>query len=170
MAFRWIAALAMTGFSMLAGRTLGGRALRGAEQIRRLMDELQTLRVMTLDKLMPMSAALSESRLPVLRLMGEKMRKDGALAPEEAWTQAAAREREPGGCLEALGEEEIGLVTRLFEALTCLGRREHEERYEDTVARLGRREEEKRAAGRDKLKLFTYLGALTGLAVSVMIA
>ena len=169
MVVKMMAALAVTAFAMLAGRAIGARAMRAADTLRLLMDELQTLRVLTLEKLMPMSAALMEMKFPPLRMTGELMCKGGALLPAAAWTQVEQRERVPDGALEDMSAEDAAEVTNLFDALTTLSRREHEERYAQTIVRLGRREETLRAAGRDKVKLYTSLGALAGLAVSVML-
>jgi len=55
--------------------------MRAADTLRLLMDELQTLRVFTLEKLMPMSAALMEMKFPPFCMAGEMMCKGGALLP-----------------------------------------------------------------------------------------
>ena len=169
MAIRLILALVVTLFTTLAGRALGSGQSRSADEIRLLMDDLQMLRLLTLERLLPIRAALLEMKLPCLRMTGEEMTADGTLLPAAAWARVAQRERAPGGKMEDLTEEDAGEVAALFEALHRLSRREQENQYARTIARLGRREESIRASGREKAKLYTSLGALTGLMVSVML-
>lgn len=169
MAIRVLLALTVTLFTSLAGRALGGGQARSADEIRLLMDDLQTLRMLTLDRLLPVRAALLEMKLSYLRMTGEAMTADGTLLPGDAWARVAEKERTPGGKMENLSDEETGEVAALFESLNRLARREQEARYARAISQLGKREEFIRNSGREKKKLYTSLGALTGLMISVML-
>lgn len=163
---RLIIAAALTLFSYLAGRAFGGTTSREADLLRMLMDDLQMLRTLTLERLVPMGDALSEMRVPLLRQTGERMRRNAALKPERAWSEAFEAQRGEAVPLPQADAEEL---ERLFQGLEVLGRGEHAEQYARTIERLGRREEELRAAGRDKRRLYASLGAMTGLAVSILL-
>lgn len=169
MALRLILALMVTLFTALAGRALGSGRTRSADGLRALMDDLQALRSLTLERLLPIRAALLEMKLPCLQMTGREMTADGALLPAAAWARVSDRERAPGGKMEDFSDEDAGEVGALFEALSHLSRREQDAQYARTIARLGKREEEVRAAGREKSKLYTSLGALVGLMASVML-
>ena len=160
-----VIAAALTTFSYLAGRAFGGTPSREADSLRMLMDDLQMLRTLTLERLVPMGDALSEMRVPLLRQTGERMRKNVALTPGKAWAETVeAQKGEPVPLPQADAEE----LERLFQGLEVLGRSEHAEQYARTIERLGRREGDLRAAGREKRRLYASLGAMTGLAVSIL--
>ena len=163
---RLIIAAVLTLFSYLAGRAFGSAPSREADSLRMLMDDLQMLRTLTLERLVPMGDALSEMRVPLLRQAGERMRKNAALTPQRAWAEAVEAQRDEPVPLPQVDAEEL---ERLFQGLEVLGRSEHAEQYARTIERLGRREGELRAAGRDKRRLYASLGAMTGLAVSILL-
>ena len=151
-----VIAAALTTFSYLAGRAFGGTPSREADSLRMLMDDLQMLRTLTLERLVPMGDALSEMRVPLLRQTGERMRKNVALTPGKAWAETVeAQKGEPVPLPQADAEE----LERLFQGLEVLGRSEHAEQYARTIERLGRREGDLRAAGREKRRLYASLGA-----------
>ncbi len=159
-------AAALTLFSYLAGRAFGGTPSREADTLRMLMDDLQMLRTLTLERLVPMGDALSEMRVSLLRQTGERMRKNASLTPGRAWAEAVEAQRDEPVPLPQADAEEL---EQLFQGLEVLGRGEHAEQYARTIERLGRREGELRAAGREKKRLYASLGAMTGLAVSILL-
>jgi len=71
--------------------------------------------------------------------------------------------------LQSYQQADAEELERLFQGLEVLGRSEHAEQYARTIERLGRREGELRAAGREKRRLYASLGAMTGLAVSILL-
>lgn len=162
MKFRWILALSLTGLSAFAGRAFGNAASQDADGLRLLMDDLQLLRTLTLERLQPMGNALMEMKSRSLLLTGELMRADGTLSPERAWRRSTESESR----LNDTVKEEIAA---LFASVEALGRKEHDLRYAQTIARLGKWEEELRSAGREKTKLYVSLGALIGLAVGILL-
>ncbi len=169
MAFRLMLAALITICATLAGRTIAAGRIRHADDIRKLMDDLQMLRVFTLDRLLPMGSALGEMKFEALRLTGEEMRKHSRESVRAAWDQVCLNEKREGGCMEAFSDEETAAVSRLFDALGTIGKREHEAVYAGAIAELGKQEEAVRALGKEKLRLYTSLGALSGLAVGVLI-
>ena len=80
---------------------------------------------------------------------------------EGAWQKA-------GGAGEALGEENE-LVSMLFASLENLGRMEQEKEYERALNDLKAIEEKRRKEGKEKIKLYTALGALTGLCAVIFL-
>lgn len=162
MSFKWILALALTGFSAFAGRAIGNVSSRSADGVRLLMDDLQLLRTLTLERLQPMGNALMEMKSLSLVKTGEAMRTDGTLTAEKAWLKSIESDSETE---DSVKDE----LAALFASLETLGRREHELRYGQSVARLGKIEEKLRAEGREKTKLYVSLGALFGLAVGILL-
>ncbi len=168
MAIKLLAAALLTFCAAFAGRAFASSHMRAADAIRMLMDDLQLLRSSTLERLLPMHGALAETRFKPLRLTGEHMQKSGVSA-FDAWALVCESERGRGGSLEYMSDDDVTEVSKLFRALNSLGRRDHEAQYSQALSRLGKCEEAARQRGREKLRLYASLGALAGLAVSVML-
>ena len=169
MGFRIGIAVCVTVLAALAGRALGRGRIQRADALRALADDLNLLKEWTVFRLMPMADALDKLRLPAMRMTAEAMRSHGSVSAAVAWMGVSARERGSGGSLEWMSAEENGEISGLFEALSTLGRKEHESRYEQTVTRIFQKEAEERKAGKEKMKLYTSLGALAGLAAGVLL-
>ncbi|MBQ3079139.1 MAG: hypothetical protein IJC48_03945 [Clostridia bacterium] len=169
MAVRLVLAAMLTACAMLAGRSIAGARIKHADDIRRMMDDLQLLRVLTIDRLLPMGNALAELKFPAFQMTGREMLKDGRKNLSAAWKEIESRERREKGAMAGFTEEETGEISILFDAVGVIGRKDHEKAYADTIKRLGKMEEEVRSSGREKAKLYASLGALGGLAVSVLL-
>lgn len=161
--------MALTAFSALAGRALAGANIKRAAQLRVLMDDIQYLRAATLERLLPLSNALMEMKSPYLKLMSQKLGEEGVTSAQSGWASIKDAQLKRGGALEGYMEEDLEPLDALFAALSVSGRRVHEAQYAQALERLGRREEYYQVLGKEKLKLHTSLGALAGLALSVLL-
>ncbi len=168
MALKLLAAALVTFCAAFAGRAFAASHMRAADALGMLMDDLQLLRSMTLERLLPMHSALAEMRFKPLRLAGEHMRRS-SISAYDAWALVCDSERKRGGSLEYMTDDDASEVSKLFQALGSLSRRDHEAQYSQALSRLGKCEEAARQRGREKLRLYASLGALAGLAVSVML-
>lgn len=161
MAVKFIAGGLVILLCAITGRACAYQKIREADGIRHMQEDIKRLKNRTLERRLSASDALSA-------LEGEsflKMR--GYLKEDEALTLRGAWEKTGGagnGC-----EEENSIVALLFDELENLGRAEQEKEFERALSDLRIREEKKRKEGREKIKLYTSLGALTGFCAVIFL-
>lgn len=140
---------------MLCGRTLAMRKIREADRVRRMQEDIKKLKNRTMDKRLPLSQALLTMEGEVYGRMAGRMKEDGNLTLSEAF------EAEGG---EGDGyRDENTCIRLLFDSLEALGRAQQEAEYERALKDLKKSEERKRLEGREKIKLYSSLGAVAGI-------
>lgn len=169
MAVRIVLVCALTLMAMFAGKGFAAASMKRADGVRILMDDLQLMRSLTLERLLPAAAALSEMKSPMLRSAGDRMRKNAAMSLKSAWDEEVQSRIREEGSLSLLSQSDAEEVSALFGALGSIGKRDHENLYANAIARLGKSEEEARRDAREKMKLYASLGALSGLAVGILL-
>jgi len=167
MAVRIMLVCALAFSAMLAGRSFALAGIQRADTIRQLMDDLQMLRIYTVERLLPVSGALMEMKSAVFRMTGERMQRDAALSLKSAWEGTIQEKLGAESAVIKIGEDAEREISALFEAVEALPRRDHDAAYSASIARLGKYEEQERKNGREKMKLYASLGALAGLAAGV---
>ncbi|MBQ1256520.1 MAG: hypothetical protein IIX93_04515 [Clostridia bacterium] len=144
-----------------AGRMTAIKNIRLADTVRRLEEDIKKLKNRTIEKRLPAYEALQSLGSDAFGKMRQSMKEDRNMTLKGAWEAA-------GGAGEEFGEENQ-LVSMLLDSLENLGRMEQEREYERALHELRQLEEKKRKEGKEKLKLYTSLGALTGLSAVIFL-
>lgn len=158
-----LCALAVIGCA-LTGRALASGASRRAKVLQEWMDALMQLRIGMLERHLPVGAALAQSRYAPFRQMGERLGSAGVFA---AWTDVSGPLTRHGGNMDCMTGEDLGALNRLFSSMGAGGKSEQEVLFQSALKELGRLEDAARHGGAERLRLYTTLGALCGLAVVV---
>lgn len=145
----------------LAGRSVALKKTIQADLVRKLQEDLRLLRHQTIEKRLSADEALSKLKGETFLKMREKMQENGSFTLSGAWEQSCGREEEQS--------EVNDTMISLFTALESLGREEQETEYERTLNDLKTLEEKRRREGMEKLRLYTSLGALTGLCAVIFL-
>jgi stage III sporulation protein AB len=128
------------------------------------MDGLQMLKVHMLDRLLPLGAALEKSQSYLLKETGLLMGNCGA---REAWQALRSRETRRGGRLDSLTADDLETLDAFFDGLGSAGRSEHKAIFDAAIKALGRLEAGARKDGAERVRLYTTLGALAGVAILI---
>ncbi len=144
-----------------AGRTAAYKNIRLADASRQLQEDIKRLRHRTIEKRLSANEALVMLESNAFSKMRKRMKEDKNMTLKGAWESA-------GGAGEELHEENA-LVSILFDSLENLGRMEQEKEYERALHDLKELEEKKRKEGREKIRLYTSIGALTGLCAVIFL-
>lgn len=150
--------------SALIGRAFGKGNVRRAKLLAETMDGMQLLKVHMLDRLLPLAAALEKSQSYVLREVGALMK---GCSAADAWQALRTREQKRNGRLDCLTAEDAEVLDTFFEALGASGRTEHKAIFDAAIKALGRLESAARKDGAEKVRLYTTLGALAGVAAVI---
>lgn len=145
----------------LAGRALAMTKTASADSVRDLQEDLKRLRSRTIEKRLPAEEALSSLEGEAFSQMRRNLKEDGGLTLLGAWRKACGAKE--------MQREENEIIAYFFGALESLGRTQQAEEYERALNDLKRLEEKRRSEGREKLKLYTYLGALCGLCAVIFL-
>ena len=144
-----------------AGRTAALKNISFADRLRRLQEDIKRLKHRTMEKRLSANEALQTLEGEVFSKMRMLMKEDGNMTLKGAWEKS-------GGAGEEL-KEENALISILFDSLESLGRMEQEKEYERALNDLKAIEEKRRQEGKEKIKLYTSLGALTGLCAVIFL-
>jgi stage III sporulation protein AB len=150
--------------SALIGRAFAKGNVRRAQLLAETMDGLQMLKVHMLDRLLPLNAALEKSQSYLLRETGLLMNGCGA---REAWQALRERETRRGGRLDSLLTDDLDTLDAFFDGLGSAGRNEHKAIFDAAIKALMRLESVARKAGAERVRLYTTLGALAGVAAVI---
>ncbi len=161
MALEIIIGIIITVLFAYAGRTAAYKNIRVADAVRRLEEDLKKLKNRTIEKRLPANEALLTLEGEVFLKMREMMKGDKGMTLKGAWEAS-------GGAGDEFAEENT-LVSMLFDSLENLSRMEQEREYERALSDLKQLEEKRRREGTEKLKLYTSLGALTGLCTVIFL-
>ncbi|MEA4897166.1 stage III sporulation protein AB [Bacillota bacterium Meth-B3] len=162
---RLTAAAVLTLCGAAAGRSLAAVRRRRVVQLMLLTAALQRLEVQMLEKLLPLKEALAASAHPALGAVGEGM--TGARGALLSWLGAADALRARGGELSALCGEDVAALDRLFDGLGTSGASEQRILLEGVQEELKRLAQAARKTADEHAKLYTSLGLIAGLALSI---
>ena len=148
----------------LIGRAFANGNVRRARLLAETMDGLQMLKIHMLDRLLPLSAAFEKSQSYLLKETGLLMTGCGA---REAWQALRERETKRGGRLDSLSTDDLEALGAFFDGAGSTGRSEHKAIFDAAIKSLGRLESGARKDGAERVRLYTTLGALAGVAAVV---
>lgn len=144
-----------------AGKAAAYKRIRFADEVRQLQEDLKRLRYRTMEKRLSANEALMTLESDVFSKMRAQMKEDKNMTLKGVWEAA-------GGAGEKF-KEENAIVSMLLDSLENLGRMEQEKEYERALHDLKELEEKKRREGKEKIRLYTSLGALTGLCAVIFL-
>lgn len=146
------------------GRVFSNARRRRSELLGELLGAVRVLRIRVLNSAEPVSVLMEKSELPLFRNLAEGMQRCGSL--EEAWAEMkrkATREMEP------LMESDRALLDEFLNRLGKSGRKEQDELFSLTIARLEEAQTQAKNRFADASRTFTALGALVGAAICILI-
>lgn len=148
----------------LIGRAFAQGNVRRAKLLAETVDGMQLLKVHMLDRLLPLPAALEKSQAYLLKEVGVLMK---GCSARDAWQALSDREQKRGGCLDCIAAEDADVLDAFFDGLGSSGRSEHKAIFDSAIKALSRLEGVARKDGAEKVKLYTTLGALAGVAAVI---
>lgn len=160
------AACVMTAASAWGGRLMAGAQARRAEALSEAVSGVKRLEIEMLERRMPLRDALSLAGGIFLEAAGEM---EGGAPPGEAWIRAEGRLTERGSILDCIGECDKTALRRLFDGLGSGGLQTQRlvlSEAEEELERLGRQALKK---SEEQGKLYASLGALSGLAMALIL-
>lgn len=161
MALEIIISIIIIALFAYSGRMAAYKFIRLADAVRRLEEDLKRLKNGTADKHLTANEALCALEGDAFLRAREAMKGDRSMTVKGAWETS-------GGMGEEFSEENA-LVSMLFDSLENLSRAELEKEYERTLNDLKELEEKKRREGKEKIRLYTSIGALTGLCAVIFL-
>ena len=164
---RVAASAALVASGALAGRSMAGSQRRRAEALHQLAGAVDALAHAMLARRLPLGDALSDPGCAAFGQAGRLV--SAGHAPEAAWRAAYAGLSARGGPLDALRAEDARALATLFQGLGVGGAQAQRALLDEagrTLAQLG---EAAQKARDEQGRLYTTLGALTGMAAAVML-
>ena len=159
MALKIIMSAVLIAVCALTGRQTAIQHMYRADEVRRMQEDMKKLKTRTMDKKLPAGQALSDLEGRVYKRMKERMEKDNALSMKDAFlTEGGEGETFSG---------ESACISLLLGALENLRSHDQALEYERVLKDLERMEDERRKEGKEKLRLFTSLGVLTGIGIVI---
>lgn len=149
----------------LAGHAMSVQARRRALYLGQLRAALARLEVYMLEQLLPLDEALKEVKHPLFARVGEAVA-SGAPA-REGWAELERERGARGGALDCLSGEDITCMRELFEELGMSLRQTQKILLNQAARTLARLEETAIKEAAERGRLYTSLGLLIGLMLSV---
>lgn len=162
---RLIAAMVLTACCALCGRALCGRERRRVLFMESMKRALPMLSIDMLERLSPLSAALKASAQPLLVYIARAM--DKGMGASEAWTAEKDALIERGQMLDCLLPEDLARLDMLFGGLGASGLSAQRQLLTDAGQAFSGLLEDAKKRADERGKLYTNLGLLAGLALSV---
>ena len=153
--------------SGLCGKAAADAVRRRARTLEGLTEGIRVLRIHMMGLLEPVQFALERSECPLLALVAAGV-KDGRSA-HEAWGELRGRTARRGGPVDALVEEDLQLLDRLFQRLGQSGREEQEALLSATLQSLELRLASARQKAGEADRLYLSLGLLIGLMLALIV-
>lgn len=148
-----------------AGRALCMKERRRVELLNGLIKAMPVLRLYMLERLEPLEAALGETHNILLLHVRESMAR--GMSAREAWSSEAAELTKQGAMLDSLVADDIARLDILFGELGASGLSAQRLLLDSCEQGLSVLLKEAKARADDRAKLYTNLGLLTGLAISI---
>lgn len=150
-----------------AGRIMANAKKRRAETMGEILAAVRVLRIRMLNSMEPLSVLLRKSDSALFCDLGNSLWIGSTLS--ECWAEQKKAGCRKGGALDSFTEADLRILDGLFENLGKSGREEQAEMFARVIAEM----EESQAGARKKqaeaAKMYTALGALAGLTVSILL-
>lgn len=151
----------------LTGRILANAKKRRAEVIGETLAAVRVLRLRMLNSMEPISILLRKSDSALFRDLGNSLWVGSSLA--ECWAQEKQRATKKGGMLDSLSAEDLEILDALFDNLGKNGRDEQNELFSGVVAQLEEAQSGARRKQVEAARMYTALGALTGVMIAILL-
>lgn len=162
---RLTAAALLTLCGAAGGRSLAcARRLR-VQQLEHMVSAIGRLRVQMLERRLALGEALIESGHPALARVADGL--EGAHSVLGAYMGARSALRARGGALSALTDEDAAVLERLFEGLGATGASEQRLLLDGASEELKRLAALARKLSDEQARLYTSLGLIAGLSLSI---
>lgn len=162
---RLLAAAILTVCCTLAGRALCYRERRRVEFLQSLIRALPMLKIDMLERMAPLRSALSAGGQLLLTRISEAMGR--GMGAREAWLFEKDALCARGAMLDSLVREDLLQLDILFEGIGASGQSRQRLLLEETEKALALQLEAARKRADERGRLYTNLGLLLGLAISV---
>lgn len=164
---RFVLALCVVIACTLCGNALAGAARRRVRVLESLFQGLKLLRLHMISMFEPVQQALKASGCGILEAVGREMAP--GVSASQAWISVGGVQRRKGGMLDALSPEDIAGLDEMFEQLGESGRDQQDILIGNACAALSRSLKTARDRTAEADRLYTSLGALTGLMIALIL-
>lgn len=149
------------------GRALSSARKRRADMLSDILAAMRVLRLRMLNSMEPVGVLLRKSDLFLFRELGNGLWEGNCLA--ECWAGMKDAFSKRGHPLDCLTQEDLALLDCFFAGLGKSGRAEQNNLFASCIAQLEEAQLIARSYFTDGAKLYTVLGALTGVSICIMI-
>lgn len=160
-----VACCVLTACCALSGRALCGKERRRAELLCGLAGAMPLLMIEMTERLTPLIAALVASGDGLLRAVAACM--EQGRGAREAWLHERGALTAKGNLLDSLLDEDLSAIEQLFDGLGASGISAQRLLLESSERRFKSLCEQASKRAQERGKLYTNLGLLFGLAISV---
>lgn len=150
-----------------AGRMFSGAKKRRADMLSEILTAMRVLRLRMLNSMEPVGILLRKSDLFLFRELGNGLWEGGNLS--ECWMGMREAFSKRGHPLDCLTQDDLRLMDHFFSCLGRSGRDEQNNLFTDCIAGLEEAQIAAKNSFADGAKLYTALGALTGVGICVLI-
>lgn len=150
-----------------AGKILSNAKKRRAEVISDILAAVRVLRLRMLNSMEPLSILLRKSDCLLFRELGNSLYVGSSLA--ECWELQKKYSAKKGGLLDSLTQDDLQILGTLFENLGKNGRDEQGELFASVIAQLEEAQQSARKKQAEAARMYTALGALTGVMIAILL-
>lgn len=147
----------------LCGYSLAGAANEREKFLSELVAALRRLRIYIVDMIMPVEQALKQTDFPVFSAVAARIEKDRSLF--DVWRMMAGSEK----ILAVISDSERKVLDGLFEQLGESGRNLQDEMLRGCIRALELYAEEAKERAGKVCRLYTSVGFLMGLAITILL-
>lgn len=151
-----------------SGRTISNVHKRRVEVIAELLAAIRVLRIRMLNSLEPVGILLRKSEAPLFQALGNSLGQGASLSA--CWEELRAASTRRGKMLDSLTESDLHILDALFMKLGTSGKEEQNALFSMIISHLEEAQEQAKNKNIEAEKLYTTLGALLGIGISVLIA
>lgn len=164
-AMKLVAAVVLTACMALGGRAFSNREQRRVSVLSSIERALPMLQIDMLERLMPLGSALRQSGQPLFVHIADAMSE--GRGGREAWLFEKDGLTARGQMLDCLLPEDIGRLDLFFESLGASGLSAQRILLSESEKAFALLREQATKRAEERGKLYTNLGMLAGLAISV---
>lgn len=166
---RFALALCVVVGCALCGATMTGARRRRIRLLESLVKGIRLLRVNMIVMLEPVQHALKASGSGALEAVSAAMARNPGVSAAEAWKDVCQSKRRRGGEIDALSQEDVLALDKLFEQLGESGREQQDILLNATCEKLGQNLEAAKRQAAEADRLYISLGAMTGLMIALIL-
>lgn len=150
-----------------AGRMLSNARKRRMRTIGDILAAMRVLRLRMLNSMEPVGILLRKSELGLFKNIGDSLWEGSGL--HESWEQRKIQETKRGRMLDCLTDEDLKTLDLFFDQLGGSGREEQNNLFSVTITALEEAQSQAKSDFSDRARLYTALGALTGVGICILI-